>query len=98
VRKAVQVCYCRGMPTTFSPLQYRRDRAVIEFKEHVLNGPLIDAINAAVGSATRVRITGSVLDAVVQAGEAVLVLYEPNETLRGALQAAFEAAGFEVVD
>jgi hypothetical protein len=96
VRKAVQVCYCRGMPKVFSPLQYRRDRAVIAFKESVLTGPLIDSADAAIRTATRVRITAYIVEAVWRETPA-RVLEQPDE-LKPLLKAAFEAAGFEVVD
>jgi hypothetical protein len=95
VHKAVQVCYCRGMPKASSNLQYRRDRAVIAFKEHVLNGPLIDAADAAIRSATRVRITDDIVEAAWR--ETAGYAEQPDE-LRPLLKAAFEAAGFEVVD
>jgi hypothetical protein len=101
VRKEVQVWYCRGMPKVFSNLQYRRDRAVIAFKENVLIGPLIDAVDAAVGSATRVRITDNMLDEAYEIIDKQQ-LSDPDrikwETMQEIFKAAFKAAGFEVVD
>jgi hypothetical protein len=86
------------MPKVFSPLQYRRDRAVIAFKETVLIGPLIDSADAAIRSATRVRITDDIVTEFGHAWHAAPQDGPPGTRRRAGLKAAFESAGFEVID